>query len=122
MTLTMPLTIMHVKAAELGGRATSVLAGGFSGWEVAGSVGGIVGVIATVTALVLSVIAGNAKRRRQYDDDRKAAKEEGREEVRAALAAELAELREIRSRYFNILEARGVSLRREVSGPADPGS
>lgn len=105
MTVVMPLTLAHVRATEAAARAASVVASGYSGLEVAGTLGGILGSLAAVTALLISVAAGNAKRRRQYDEDIRAAELRGRMSV----ADELEELREIRTRYFNMLEARGVS-------------
>lgn len=116
MTAVMPITLVHVKATEAGARAASVLASGYSGLEIAGTLGGIVGSLCAVVALVVSVMAGNVKRRRQYDDDIRAAETRGRESV----ADELEELREIRTRYFNMLEARYGPPRLPAPEPPAP--
>lgn len=102
MTAVMPLTLAHVKATEVGASLTAVGSSAYGGLEVAGTLGGIAGSLCAVVALIISVAAGNAKRRRQYDEDIRAAEERGRHSV----SDELAELREIRTRYFNMLEAR----------------
>lgn len=101
-----PASYMHMTGIETGAGTAAVFAAGYSGLEIVGTVGGILSGIAAIIALVLSVSAGNAKRRRQYDSDIKAAEDRGHQVALDAAEAELIELREIRTRYYNLLEAQ----------------
>lgn len=101
-----PASVMHVTGLEGGAGTAGVVAAGYSGLEILGTVGGVLSGVAAIVALVLSVAAGNAKRRRQYDDDQRAAEARGRAAMVDELAAVRTERDEYRDRYLNMLESR----------------
>lgn len=110
----MPVSLMHMKATEIGSGVVGTIASGYSGLEVAGTVGGLVGSMCAVVAIVTSVTAGNAKRRRQYDDDIRAAELRGRRQADVETARERDERQQAererddyRDRYLNLLERGG---------------
>lgn len=115
----MPVSLAHVKATEIGSGVVGTFSAGYSGLEVAGTIGGLLGSVVAVIALITSVTAGNAKRRRQYDDDIRAAETRGEtraqtvaEQMRREIADELTQARAdanwYRERYTNLLEGRGL--------------
>lgn len=112
-----PATPMHMTTVQVGSGASGVIAAAYSGVALLGEIGGALAGIAAVVALILSVAAGNAKRRRQYDTDLRAQYQQGQKDQREAderartqLVDELAETRrerdDYRDRYMDMLEGR----------------
>lgn len=93
-------------AVQAGSGAVSVVASGASGLVVWGSVGAIATTAVAIVTLVLSVVAGNARRRRQYETDMREAEQRGRESVADDLAEARRERDDYRERYLNIVERR----------------
>lgn len=102
----MPVSLVHVKSVEMAAGLGTTAASAYSGLQIAGTVGGIVGSVCAVVALIVSVTAGNAKRRRQYDDDIRAAEQRGRSAVQTDLEQANDQATEWRERYLNLLEQR----------------
>jgi len=74
-----PLTLIGVKTVEVGSSTVGIIASGYSGLELAGTLGGIVGSIVAVIGLALGIAANNAKKRRDSMEDIDNARKEGRE-------------------------------------------
>lgn len=73
----MPLALLHLKAVQVTASMTSVVASAVTGLEVAGTVGGIVGALVAVVTLAVAIISNNAKKRRDYADEIRAAEKRG---------------------------------------------
>lgn len=89
---------------QVGSGVTSVAAAAYSGLQILGTVGGALAGFAAVIALVLSVVAGNAKRRRQYEDDIRDAETRGRADVTDELTEARRERDDYQKRYLDLLE------------------
>lgn len=61
--------------------ATTVTGGIASGWEVAQGVGAVIGAVITVIGLALAIAGNNAKRRREYEQEIRAAEARGEKRV-----------------------------------------
>lgn len=108
-----PANPVHMSALEVGSGVGGVVAASYSGIALLGEIGGALAGITAMVALVLSVAAGNAKRRRQYEDDMREAFERGRAAEQASRAQIVDDLNEARrdrdeyhERYLNLLENR----------------
>lgn len=74
--------------------------------EIAGVTAGVVVAVVGVATFIIGIAKGNRERRKEYEREINEAKAEARKETLDAIAPELAELREIRTRYWRILEGR----------------
>lgn len=72
----MPVLLLTRHIPLIPGAAT-VGGGVASGAEIAGSIGGVVGALIAVAALFVTIAGNNAKRRREYDQEIRAAEERG---------------------------------------------
>lgn len=106
-----------IGAVQLSSATVSVSTAGASGLVVWGSIGGVASAAVAIATLVMSVVAGNAKRRKQARDADEQAQRQREIDIREAekrgrdsLADDLAEARrerdDYRERYLNIIEAR----------------
>lgn len=90
-----------------------MLASGISGFDVAGTIGGLIATIVAIVTLTLSVIASNARKRRDYENDMAAA----REHLRPELEQERLERRQAeadRDRYRDIAYGIGSNAERRT--------
>lgn len=71
--------------AHVAGRAGTVGLAALSGWETAGGIGGVVTALAAAVTLVITVSANNRSRRREYENEIRAAEQRGSDAARQSL-------------------------------------
>lgn len=109
-SITTTATFTGAHATRLIGGAGTVGSFAISGLEAAGTVGGILGVVAAILTLWVTIGANNRAKRREYADEIDRAKTEGRRELEARLREvidELTEARHERDFYRDQWAARG---------------
>ena len=79
-------------AIRAAGGSASVVASGLSGLEVAGTVGGIIGVLAAVVTLWVTISASNRAKRREYMTELRQARADGADEERRTADARIRNL------------------------------
>jgi hypothetical protein len=114
-----PANTVYMTGLEVASGTFGVVASSISVGALLGELGGVLAGLAAIAGIVLSVATGNARRRRQYEDDIRAAFERGRAAEQASRAQIIDDLTEARrerdeyhERYLNLLENRPRPPRR----------